>query len=80
MDNEKTAQLSNLLAKVAIRDQVAFKELYELSAAKLNGVAYRIVNSVDIANEITQEAFIQIWKNSTEYNSTLGKLRISPAI
>jgi RNA polymerase sigma-70 factor, ECF subfamily len=73
VDNEKTAQLSDLLAKVAIRDQVAFKELYELSAAKLNGVAYRIVNSVDIANEITQEAFIQIWKNSTEYNSTLAQ-------
>lgn len=73
MENDKSEQLGVLLAKTAIGDRLAFKELYDKCAAKLNGVAYRIVNNVDAANEITQEAFIQIWKNSSEYNSRLAQ-------
>ncbi|WP_018691698.1 sigma-70 family RNA polymerase sigma factor [Algicola sagamiensis] len=57
-----------LIAKVALGDQAAFKELYDACASRFNGIAYRVVRDLDIANEITQEAFIQIWKNSADFN------------
>lgn len=61
--------LEALLAKCALGDRAAFAQLYEASASKLNGIAYRILNNIDSANEVLQEAFMQIWNNATEYRS-----------
>lgn len=62
-------ELEDLLSRTALGDRKAFKYLYELCSGKLNGVAYRIMNNVDSANEVLQEAFIQIWKNAGEYRA-----------
>mgnify|MGYP001049267936 CR=1 FL=1 len=66
MDNTK---LQELLARCALNDQAAFEQLYQSAAGKLNGVAYRILNSVESANEVLQEAFVQIWRNASEYRA-----------
>ena len=60
-------KLEALLARCAIGDQAAFANLYQSAASKLNGIAYRILNNVDSANEVLQEAFVQIWKNASEF-------------
>tara|TARA_Y100000296_G_C5137196_1_gene238863 strand:+ start:128 stop:685 length:558 start_codon:yes stop_codon:yes gene_type:complete len=72
---EEVAQdvLTALLARVSLSDQEAFKRLYDLSASKLVGIANRIVRNEDVANEIVQEAFIQIWCNSSQYNCNVAK-------
>lgn len=67
MQNLDNSQLEDLLSRTALGDRKAFKALYEASSSKLNGIAYRIMNNVDSANEVLQEAFIQIWKNASEY-------------
>ena len=69
MDNEV---LVELLARCALRDQKALEALYQESAAYLNAVAYRIVGSVDISNEVLQESFIQIWNKASSYTPMLG--------
>jgi RNA polymerase sigma-70 factor (ECF subfamily) len=66
-------QLADLLARCALSDQVAFKQLYDCSAGKLNGIAYRIMNNVDSANEVLQEAFIQIWRKASEYRTDMAE-------
>lgn len=66
-------QLEHLLAKCALGDQLAFKQLYDDTASRLNGIAYRILNSVDSANEVLQEAFIQIWHKAGEYRADLAE-------
>lgn len=72
MTDISTEQLEFLLGRCALGDQVAFKKLYDQCAGKLNGIAYRIVNNVDSANEILQEAFIQIWHKASEYKSDMA--------
>lgn len=62
-------QLEELLARCALGDQLAFKNLYDSCAGKLNGIAYRIMNNVDSANEVLQEALIQIWHKAHEYRA-----------
>lgn len=62
-------KLEELLAKCALGDQVAFAQLYQTAASKLNGIAYRILNSVENANEVLQEAFVQIWNNASQYRA-----------
>jgi len=66
-------QLEYLLGRCALGDQVAFKKLYDHCAGKLNGIAYRILNNVDSANEILQEAFIQIWHKASEYRTDMAE-------
>jgi len=64
-DNE----LSHLLALCQLGDKKAFALLYKKTSAQLNGIAYRITRSVDSADDVLQEAFIQIWKNRNEYQA-----------
>ena len=61
-------QLSDLLARCALRDQRAFATLYEFSSAKLFAVAVRITRRRDWAEEVLQEAFVNIWNHAAGYN------------
>lgn len=62
-------ELSHLLAQCKLGDKNAFALLYKKTSAKLNGIAYRITYNVESADEVLQEAFIQIWKNKNEYQA-----------
>jgi len=68
-----TELLEQLLSRCALGDQAAFKQLYQAVAGKLNGIAYRILNNVDTANEVLQEAFVQIWNKAGEYRSEMAE-------
>jgi RNA polymerase sigma-70 factor (ECF subfamily) len=63
-------QLSDLLARCALRDQRAFATLYQFSSAKLFAVAVRITRRKDWAEEVLQEAFVNIWNHAGGYNPT----------
>jgi RNA polymerase sigma-70 factor (ECF subfamily) len=63
-------QLAELIARCALRDQRAFAALYEFSSAKLFAVAVRITRRRDWAEEVLQEAFINIWNHANGYNAT----------
>lgn len=59
--------LEHLLARVTLRDQAALEQLYKFVAPKLTGVAMKIVHDSDLANDILQETFLQIWDNAGDY-------------
>ncbi len=63
-------QLSDLLARCALHDQGAFTSLYRSSSAKLFAVAVRITRRRDSAEEVLQEAYVNIWNHSAGYNAT----------
>lgn len=67
--DEFTEQLLVYLALCKLGDKTAFQQLYQLTAGKLNGIAYRILRNVDSANEVLQEAFIQIWQHREQYQA-----------
>ena len=67
--DEFTEQLLVYLALCKLGDRTAFEQLYQLTAAKLNGIAYRITRNIDTANEVLQEAFIQIWQHREKYQA-----------
>ena len=60
-------ELAGLLLQCQQGDKSAFRHLYQQTSARLNGIAYRVTRNVDSANEVLQEAFIQIWKNCQQY-------------
>ena len=61
-----------LLDRVALADEKALRELYELTASKLYGVAVRVVTNREWAEDVLQEAFINIWRIAGDYKSTLS--------
>lgn len=67
------AELIDLLTQCKLGDQKAFSVLYQKTSNRLNGIAYRITRRVDSANEVLQEAFIQIWQNRDSFQAEKGK-------
>ena len=61
-----------LIDRVALTDEKALRELYELTSSKLYGVAVRVVTNREWAEDVLQEAFINIWKIAGDYKSTLS--------
>ncbi len=67
---ERNAALADLLSRTAMADQQAFAELYRRTSAHLFGVAIRIVRESPTAEEILQEAFVNVWHHAGSYVST----------
>jgi len=60
--------LPQLLSKVALRDRSAFEQLYHATCAHLLGVAFRILSNRDRAEEVLQEAFMNVWNSAAGYS------------
>jgi RNA polymerase sigma factor (sigma-70 family) len=65
-------QLIALLDRVALADELALKELYEMTSSKLYGVAVRVVSNKSWAEDVLQEAFINIWRIAGDYKASLS--------
>jgi RNA polymerase sigma-70 factor (ECF subfamily) len=63
------AELQQLLARTALDDRAAFRRLYEASAAHLLGVALRLLNRRDQAEDVVQEAFVKVWQQAGSYTA-----------
>jgi RNA polymerase sigma-70 factor (ECF subfamily) len=68
LETPAAEQLADLLARCALRDQRAFATLYRFSSAKLFAIAVRITRRRDWAEEVLQEAFVNIWNHADGYN------------
>ncbi|MDH5327189.1 MAG: sigma-70 family RNA polymerase sigma factor [Gammaproteobacteria bacterium] len=66
-------RLLQLIAQCALKDQDAFKTLYQLTSAKLFGVALRILKQEARAEEALQEACLKIWRYAADYNVQRGR-------
>ena len=60
-------RLAELLAQCALKNQHSFNNLYQLTAAKLYGVALRILRRPDWAEEVLQECYVNIWNHAGDY-------------
>jgi RNA polymerase sigma-70 factor (ECF subfamily) len=68
-----SADLQQLLSRVALGDRVAFRRLYDITAPSLLGVALRIVRQRDRAEEVLQDAFVNAWHRAAGYQAALGQ-------
>jgi RNA polymerase sigma-70 factor, ECF subfamily len=64
--------LRTLLSKIALKDRAAFEGLYRATAAHLLSVAYRVLNNRDRAEEVLQEAYMNVWHSAQGYQAGLA--------
>jgi RNA polymerase sigma-70 factor (ECF subfamily) len=70
------AELSDLVARVALGDRAAFSALYDRTSAKLFGVSLRILRERSLAQDALQETYVKVWRNAAGY-SGMGQSPIS---
>jgi RNA polymerase sigma-70 factor (ECF subfamily) len=71
----QTAALSSvavLIEAVGRGSQAALKRLYELESKRLYGIALRIVRRPEIAADVLQETFLQIWQHAAAFSTERG--------
>lgn len=67
MTDESDDVLASLIARTSLKDQRAFKELYDATSSYLNGIAYRILGNAALSEEALQETYLQVWKNAHRF-------------
>jgi RNA polymerase sigma factor (sigma-70 family) len=65
-------QMHIWLVAVARQDALAFRALYEATSPKLFGFVLRILQKRELAEEVLQESFVNIWNNAGSYQSSLA--------
>ncbi|GAB3853471.1 sigma-70 family RNA polymerase sigma factor [Nocardioides maradonensis] len=64
--------LADLLRRSARGDQAAFAELYDATSARVYGLVRRVVRDPHQAEEVAQEAFLEVWRTSARYDAAKG--------
>ena len=68
-----TVELQRLLARVALGDRKAFRALYDATSPSLFGVAIRILNRRERAEEVIQDAFVSVWQRASTYSDLVSR-------
>jgi RNA polymerase sigma-70 factor (ECF subfamily) len=63
---------NKLIAKIVLGDESAFLELYDRYAARVHGLALRVLNDPMLAEEATQDTFLKLWSRAREYIADRG--------
>jgi RNA polymerase sigma factor (sigma-70 family) len=61
-----------LLDRIADRDEAALRELYDITSRKLYGLALRMVGRVDLAEDVLQECYLNVWRIASDYRASLS--------
>src|SRR5579871_4605236 len=59
--------IENLLGCVARHDEAALRALYLIAAPSLFGIARRILVRRELAEEVLQDSFVNIWRSAGSY-------------
>ncbi|EIE48795.1 RNA polymerase subunit sigma [Salipiger aestuarii] len=68
-----TEDLSNLLARIALRDRAAFRALYDATAPKLFAICLRLLRDRREAEDALQEVFVKIWHRADRFASGVSR-------
>lgn len=64
-----------LMRRIADRDQQALLTLYQQYGGAVYSLAYRILGSSVLSEEVAQDTFLKVWHQTTRWDSEKGKLK-----
>jgi RNA polymerase sigma-70 factor, ECF subfamily len=65
----------DLMTLVERRDADAFAVLYDRHGGAAYSLAYRIVGDAQVAEDVTQEAFMSVWRSGARFDPARGSVR-----
>ena len=74
---EKAERLADeeLMPLIGAKDPEAFEVFYDRHGGAAYSLAYRIVGEPGAAEDVTQEAFISLWRSGARYDRARGSVR-----
>ncbi len=61
--------IEEMIARMAMGDRQALSSLYAATSAKLFGIALRVLDDRQEAEDALQEIFVKVWNNADRYRS-----------
>lgn len=74
MVNTLTYTEQELVSLLRNRDNKAYAYLYDNYASALYSIILQIVTDAELANDVMQEVFVNIWRRIEQYDPTKGRL------
>ncbi len=71
-ENNADAEI-DLLRQIGQGDRGSFEALYDRFSRVLFSIAYRVLHSQEAAEDVLQDAFVQIWEKAALYDPSRGK-------
>lgn len=66
------AQLQSWLARVVRHDEAALAALYRATAARVHGLALRVLRHAQLAEEVVEDTYWQVWRQAPRYDAARG--------
>ena len=73
MTGQKSSDESLLLVQIARKDQTALAKLYDRYGRPIYALAYKILGSVEEAEEVVLDVFSQIWQKAATYDPSRSR-------
>ncbi|MGI8457881.1 MAG: sigma-70 family RNA polymerase sigma factor [Propionibacteriaceae bacterium] len=74
VDDGEPAPLAELLRRTRDGDSTAFEELYRRTSSRIFGMTYRVLRSSELASEVTQEVYVEVWQQADRYDPARGSV------
>ena len=74
MSQGSDEKLTQLLRATAQGDAQAFKVLYDDASPRLHAVALTMMRDPGLAEDVLQDAFVQIWHRARDYHADRGSV------
>ncbi|MGK7873738.1 MAG: sigma-70 family RNA polymerase sigma factor [Xenococcaceae cyanobacterium] len=74
MTIQKSIDDISLIRRIAQQDQAALSELYDLYARVMYSVTFKMLGSVEEAEEVVLDVFSQVWRTAITYNPKRGRV------
>lgn len=64
--------LQDLICRIVQQDQSAFALLFKAMSVRVNSLALRITGNVQLAEEVTEDTFFQVWRQAPRFDPARG--------
>lgn len=74
-EQDANPDIAALLQRVVNGDPAAFSRVYDLTSGMVYGLVLRVIRSPEMADEVTQEVYLQIWEQAEAFDPERGSAR-----
>jgi RNA polymerase sigma-70 factor (ECF subfamily) len=67
------AQLVAWIERIVDRDERALCALYDATVSRVHGLVLRIVRRPQLADEVVEDAFFQVWRQAVRFDAARGR-------
>jgi RNA polymerase sigma-70 factor (ECF subfamily) len=66
------ASPAELLHRSGRGDESAYAEFYDATSTRLFGLVLRVARDIALAEEVTQDVYLHVWRHSARFDPTQG--------